>query len=375
MFKRFFFSIKSWILVSSSFVIAKLFSLFTHSWFNEKSSHPFALAIASSSHHFALSIMWAQSFRNTQDFTFYVLFSGKLFKVKFRDAYSPGASFELYPIHLCLSDSIFVSIYSCIMERDSASFAFIFLRLLRCFSKNILVVPHVTSWLFPCFADLVISSYCRLRGNVRFVDDGTTAYLSSSLPHRFSGCPSKDRIYSLNLSCLNLSTSSGDFFSIENYFNTLYPIRSSMPKSDAITLPRGPFNLIISSKYLSLDLIGNYFKSLQIEAIDVPICYIPHPRAWKNDYDSVANLFPSALFVRPELLEIFLLESINMASRIFVGYSSTAFLLAEMKALGVLKGELILVLSHELANKYGGKKELFEFLSICRSTSSFSEIL
>ena len=374
--KRLLFTLKSWALILSASFAAKFFSLFLEPTLEEQSTKPFIFAIATSVHHFALAIMWAQSYVGIHGYSFYILFSGTLFMVEFNGSCSEKSSIQLSPLGLSLGDSKFFSMYFFLLGNNQAPLRLVLCKVLHLFSQNVLVVPHVTPWIFPCFTDLLIAFYCRFTGNMEFIDDGTTAYLSSALPHRFAGCPPKNEIYSLNLSCLSNSSSTVHSSSMNRYFNALSAIELRILKSKVnFRFPEGPVDLIISSKYLSLDLIADYCKSPQSGLLGLPVCYVPHPRPWKNDNASVLALFPSALFVRPDVLETFLFDSIHKESRIFIGYSSTALLLAEMKYLRRFDGHLVLVMSSHLQGKYGAEREFHDFLATCRLSSQFSQIL
>jgi hypothetical protein len=374
--KQILFFLKSWGLIISASCIARILSLFRYSTPKDQLCHPFVLAIATSTHHFALAIMWAQAFVGIHRYSCYVFFSGRLYLIK-PAVFSPGkTSVQVFPLSIGIGKSIYLSVYSFITAEARAPLYVELPRLLSLFSQNTLLLPHVTPWIFPSFADLLIASYCRMLGNIAFIDDGTTAYLSSSLPHRFAGCPAKNEIYSLNLSCLGGSLSNSSAPSVPGYFGALSVIESTLTMSnESSPLPEGRFDFIISSKYLSLDLVASCRKSLVADLQDLSVCYIPHPRAWKNDYVSVLSYFPSVFFARPEVLELFLLENTHKISRIFIGYSSAAFLLAEMKCLGLFDGQLILAMSSCKQNQYGGRKEFHDFLATCRLTSQFARVL
>jgi hypothetical protein len=237
------------------------------------------------------------------------------------------------------------------------------------------VVPHVTPWLFPSFFDLVIISFLKFIGKIAFVDDGTTGVLSSSLPRRFFACPRCDLIYSINYTWSTRHHKGLLGCNLYQYMESLRQIKLNFAGNVPCELLATNSILLISSKYFDLSLVNEHLSSVPSNQYIRKINYIPHPRAWKNDFGLLKRLFPAICVLRVSFLELFIDQNLSKFKVIYIGYSSTALVLAEMKLSGLLTANLVLIVSFSKIGKYGTKGEVSEFLRLCSESAAFSEII
>ena len=365
------FSFKTLLFLTCSYFLAFVLSFICRDTNFSRSSVKKVFLFVGSNHHISLAFLRLRSDPALFGIPIYLMHKNTIYELNGSElvSISPVINPTWFSFFF---DSSYIRLYFALNNKSYSFSSFRLSTFFEFVSSILIVVPHVTPWLFPSFLDLLISTLLRIRRQAFFIDDGTSGILHSSLPHRYFGCPQVDYIYSIDYSWINSSFKTSSC-SVSQYLETLYFLRSAFRVTTIFPSLPTSSALVISSKFLDLKAVSQHADSYSY-LLAKRLSYIPHPRAWKNDFAALNKFLPRISILREDYVELLIRECSSNIDLIYVGCSSVAFVLAQMKLSGLLHARLVVAVSMPQSNRYSSSRELCEFVQQCHSSSAFEEI-